>query len=147
MNLVSTFEGNTTSGAVTLKSVFIDTVTDAVAYEGNIEAHELPDGLQALPKPKILRMAMILHIADVATSAGLTLERTRIETDLLTQETGLPILKEPNSIREFITEANLSLLPVGQVVYGHNPESIRHALQSPLPAFSPTPPVVSTRSL
>lgn len=103
---------------------------------GKIQAEQLPKELKGLTNSRSLLLCRILNAADLATSAGLSKERTIAESVLLASETGLPIIAEPKSSAEFIENANLTDFPAARATYWENPLRIMTQLTGTIPLSS-----------
>lgn len=99
-------------------------------YNNEITKNELPPELQRLAgNEKLVLMALTLHTADLATSAGLSVERTKIESRLLATEIGVPEVASAESSQGFIAAAQLLILPAAKAVYKCNPATIAATIQ------------------
>jgi len=100
-------------------------------YKGAIKLKDLPEELIGLKDKRTLLYSKIINIADLATSAGISENRTRRESWYLSQETGDPNIAKDSSSKWFIKTAGITedFLPAKKA-YGDNPTHIVKKLKA-----------------
>lgn len=94
-------------------------------YKGGDKNIELPEELKGLEDKRTLLYSKIINIADLATSAGLCMNRTRVESWKLSKETGNSAVAEDTSSVWFIEAVGITDdFLLAQKIYGENPANI-----------------------
>lgn len=134
-----TFFAGENSPCVRMKKIYRHYFTKDLPESEDVESMMIGKLRRFEDNPRLVMMAMLLHEADIATSAGLTYDQSKAETIDIMEERGIKTAG-PKTLLRFLTEQldGKLMTPAAQALFGSSMTAIMQQANDELAAGAET---------